>query len=204
MKPPAGILLRLAVPLAALGLGLFLGWRWSAGPASAPAVVHQNTGLKIEQVRKLASLVTLDVPISDVQTTTLSGYTGGVSAVILIKGDVQIATDLSRAHFGALDEQARTAVLCLPQPRPGRARLDHNATRVYQASRHGLWSFFPGSTGEGAVIDLALQKAQERVQQAADQPELIDQARVHAQQVLDGVFSAMGWRVSVEWAEEKQ
>ncbi len=194
-------ILTLIVALLLLAGGVFVGWTFHQ-TASAPArFTHQSTALRLEEVQRLAELVVLRVPISDVQTAALAGFTGSTSVVLIVKGDVVISTDLSKAQLLDVNEQARSARLVLTQPQAGRPRLDHQGTRVYRVDRTGLWAMFPGPAAEGAVIDRAMQQAQVYLQQAASQPALIAQARDQTQLVLTRFFSAMGWQVTIEFRD---
>lgn len=201
MRTMTAVVLGLGAMLAMLLAGGVAGWMLGRDPSAGAAFRHDSMALKIEEVRKLASLVTLHVPISDVQRSEISGFTGGVSVVLLVRGDVEIATDLSKARFVDVDETARTAGLVLPRPTPRRARLDHEATRVYRVDRSGLWSVLPGEAGEGAVIDRAMAEAQKLVEQAANRPELVEQACRQSHQVLGAMLGSMGWKVRIDWAE---
>ncbi|NJL30530.1 MAG: DUF4230 domain-containing protein [Phycisphaerales bacterium] len=191
--------LTLIVALLLLIAGGFVGWAFHRTASQPARFEHQSTALRIEEIQRLAELVVLRVPISDVQTAKLEGYTGAVSAVLIIKGDVQISTDLSQAQLVDVNDQTRTARLLLPMPQAARPRLDHEGTRIYRVDRSGLWSIYPGQAAEGKVIDLAMQQAQTHLLAAAGQAGLIDQAKVQAELVLSRFFSALQWQVKIEF-----
>jgi hypothetical protein len=203
MKSLAGSTLILVVA----ALALMAGWTFRgvvplpAALLAEPTYRFQSTAPKIEQVKQLGALVTLDVPVSDVVVSELTGYTGSVSAIVLVKGSVQVQVNLDTANFAAIDEAGKSAVLQLSNPTAVRPRLDHEQTRVFRTDRTGLWSLMPGAAGEGAVIERALAQAQNIVQQTADRPELIAQAREHAERVLQRFFSALGYTVRVQWQD---
>ena len=160
----------------------------------------QTAGPTIEQVQKLANLVALRVPISDVQTSRLDkGFTGGIEVALAVHGEVEIATDLSKARVEALDGEKKTAVIVLPAPALQRPRLDHEKTRVLEFRRTGLWSFVLGQAGEEKLTTEAMARAQEVLAQAAQKPELIEQAREHTATILREFFRATGWDVAVRW-----
>lgn len=167
-----------------------------------PVYRHHSQALKLEQVRKLGELVTLDVPVSDVQTSTLEGFTGSVSLVMLVHGSVQVSTDLELAQLTVTDAAQRHAVLTLPAPRTARPRLDHDRTQVYRNDRTGLWRLFPTPGAEAAVYDRAMQQAQRLIESAADQPDLIDQARRRTADVLAPFFAALDWQVELRWSDQ--
>ena len=165
---------------------------------SAPAM-HRDSGPTIEQVRKLAMLTVTKVDVADVQETTIQGYLGGTQALMLIKGDVQISLDLSRARFESKDEPHRTAVLVLPQPQVTSPRLDHDKTKLFECSPHGLWLIVPTDAGRTAVINHAYQHAQQLIADAGDNPKLVEQARRNAEGTLKTFFDAAGWMVTIRW-----
>src|SRR5436309_2155131 len=93
--------LNVVLALGAGAAGFWLG-RLLAGPAPAPAaqrVLHEHTGPSLERVRELSSLVTTRLDVADVQETKISGYTGAVRAVLLVKGDVLLSVDLTKAKL---------------------------------------------------------------------------------------------------------
>ncbi len=98
-------ILTLAFVLGALsGAGMLLLHSPATGrhePVSAPT---------LQKVRNLAELVTLRATISDVQTTQLQGYTGGIACILIVRGQAELGTDLQQARFTKVDQAQRTAV----------------------------------------------------------------------------------------------
>ena len=147
----------------------------------------------------MSELVTTRVDVADVQETQISGYTGGIKAAILVKGDFLLGVDLSKARFDSVNAEGRTAVLVMPQPQVSSPRVDHDHTRLLSVGEQGLWKIVPGDAAYTAVIDLAYREAQRIVGAAADQSSLIDRSRRQAQEVLGTFFEAMGWKLKVRW-----
>jgi hypothetical protein len=211
--------LYLAGALALLGAGLFAGLmvprpHWPAlawplpgdivvggrGPAAGPA--HAHAGPTIEQVRALSALTVLELDVADVQVTDLRGYTGGARAALVVKGDVTLASDLAQARFASVDHTARAAVLVLPPPRAGNARVDHARTRLIGVWRDGLWQMAPGGdAARAALVNQAYAEAQRVVAEAGQSPELDRRARAQAESVLKAFFGAMGWTLTVRWSD---
>jgi hypothetical protein len=158
-------------------------------------------GPTIEQVRSLATLLTHRIDVADVQRTTLSGYSGGVSAALIVKGDVQVGVDLGRATFESIDHAARRATLVLPLPTIGTPRVDHARTRLWAITHQGLWQVVPGDRAAVSVVNHAYEQAQRMIGTAADRPELIERSRQQAEGVLKTFFAALGWDVTVRWAD---
>ena len=159
---------------------------------------HLHAGPSIAQVRGLSSLVVLRAEVADVQVTQLRGYTGGVTAALVVKGDVTFATDLSAARFDSAEAHSRTAVLVLPPPGVRSPRLDHERSRLVCIGRSGLWRLVPdGERAEASALNKAYAEAQRVVEQAAAEPSLDQRARAHAESVLTEFFAAFGWTLTV-------
>ena len=63
---------------------------------------------------------------ADVVTTSIDGYTGRLDVIVIAKGDVLLAIDLSQAILELVNHETRSAVLALPRPRIISPRLDHD------------------------------------------------------------------------------
>ncbi len=183
------VLLAIALP----GLAwLFIANR--TGTAPAPPVPPA-----LEQFRRLNHLVTIQAPISTVYRKTVAGYTGSLEIIVLVRGEVELSVNLDDATFDAIDEQARTAVLKLPEPVPRRPRLDHRATQVFKIQRTGLWSMLPVNATDARTVTAALSEAQAALQTCARDPSLVAEARCRAQENLSRFTASLGWTVEVRW-----
>jgi hypothetical protein len=183
--------------LVGLGLGIWIGaGRRETEPAST------QSRPTIQQVQALASLITQRVEVSDVEETAVTGHTGGITAALLIKGDFLLGTDLSEARFEAVDPAAHRAVLVLPQPRVTSPRLDENRTRMFAINESGLWLITPddGKTTT-TVINRAYRDGQNLIANAAGDPHLLAGAKAQAELVLATFFRAIGWEITVHWAD---
>jgi hypothetical protein len=174
-------------------------WARKAGKEPLPAD-HLHSGPTLEQVRGLSSLVTLKAEIADVQVSGLHGYTGGVTAALLVKGDVLIATDLAQARFESVDQEGRKAVVVLPPPQVQTARVDHSRTKLVGLWRSGLWEIVPGDQAEQAVMNRVYAEAQGVVEAAGKDSTLDQRARAQAEAVFGQFFRAMGWNVMIRWS----
>src|SRR3954471_18003353 len=100
-----------------MAVGFVLGrWLAPAVMSSRSQPQSRHTGLTIDKIQPLSSLVTARVDVADVVETTLAGYSGSVRVAILVKGDLLIGTDLSAARLEAVDQVHHTAMLVLPPP----------------------------------------------------------------------------------------
>lgn len=184
--------------------GVAVGWAAGAWPRAKPVAggnaASYHTGLTVERVQALSSLVTARVDVADVQETRVDGHTGGARAALLVKGDFLVGTDLSRARFESVDQSARTAVLVLPQPQVNSPRIDHERTRVFAVTETGLWQVTPGDgQTSAAVIQRGYRDAQRYIAGAAGDPSLLARSRQQAEHVLGTFFAATGWRITVRW-----
>jgi hypothetical protein len=153
----------------------------------------------LSRITELAELVTLRVPVSTVVTTEIAGYTGSISCVIVVNGEVELGVDLEQARFEDIDPEARNATLVLPEPKTRAARLDHIRTHVYSVDRHGLWVLLPSDEPGRRIVNMGMNEAQNAVEAAARDAGLIGQARQRAEQVLRGALKTIGWAVDLSW-----
>jgi hypothetical protein len=169
------------------------------------AMSHSDPAPTLERVRELSSLVTTASDVSDVLVTRVSGRTGAVEAVLLVRGDVELSVDLERARLDGVDQNARRAVLTLPPPAPLRPRIDHGRTQLVWLGRTGLWALVPVGMGDGApevrAVEESHRRAQAVVECAAADPVLVEQSRQRTEKVLRTFFAAAGWGVVVRWSD---
>ena len=181
------------------------GWvagTWNIRPSRGPEVITFHTGVTVEQVQALSSLMTAKIDVADIQETRLTGRTGGMKAALLIKGDCLLGTDLSRAKFESVNMTAHTAVLVLQQPQVTSPRLDFDRSRVFTITDSGLWQITPGGgEASAALLNHAYRDAQRFIADACNDPSLLSRARHQAETVLQTFYEATGWKVTVRWEE---
>jgi hypothetical protein len=187
-------------------VGLLIGLK-AAGdppdphPSNPGKPVHHHSGLSIEQIQGLAELVTTEVHVADVQQTRIDGYSGGIAAVLLVKGDYRLTVDLSSATFAAVDPVQRRATLILPPPQISSPRVDHAGTRLIAVTTSGLWHLVAGERAQVAVVNQAYLQAQQIIATAAAEPALQQRSREQAESVLGCFFDALDWSVTIRWHE---
>lgn len=193
----------IVVVLVSAAAGFFFrGYLDAPVPVAQDPVRHRTLNTPtIEQVQKLASLVALRVPISDLTSSQMSGLTGGVETFIAVHGDVDIAADLSTAKFEQVDAEKHTAILVLRKPEPQRPRLDHEKTRILSIQRSGLWRLNSGGAADVELTNLAMQSAQRVLGEVAARQDLAKQACQQTDHVIHDFFAATGWQVTVQWDE---
>ena len=193
----------LLIVIVSLFLGAVIGTQLIGVSGRQEPASH--TGLTIEQVHAMSCLVTSQVDVADimetrVEETRVEGFTGGVRMAIIVKGDFLLGTDLSQAKFVSVDEDNRSVVLMLPCPKTQSPRLNHDGTKVYRITETGLWLITPGDSQTIAtLLNCAYREAQQFVIHAGKQPDLVLRAKQQAQQVLETFFTAVGWKITIQW-----
>lgn len=155
--------------------------------------------MTIDQVQALSSLVTSHVEVSDVIVTRLEGYTGGVEAAVLLRGDFELGVDLTAARFESVDTASHHAVLLLPQPHVSQPRVDHQRSRMVALYDKGLWVIVPGNDARIAVTNNAMRDAQSLIEEMANDPAMKDRSRHQAEHVLQSFFEALHQTVEIRW-----
>jgi hypothetical protein len=153
----------------------------------------------IQQIREIGELTVLKVPVRDVVTARIEGFTGGNSLVLIVHGEVGIGIDLEQAKYVEIDKTNRTAVLQVPSPKVLYAKLDHDHTRIHSLTRTGFWQAAIGSAGEDQLVDEAMGHAQRVLVEAGSDPALAQRAREQAQRIIGGLFDGVGWEVTLRW-----
>jgi hypothetical protein len=166
--------------------------------------------LTLERFCEVFELATLRLEVADAIEARLSGVTGGASAVVLVRGDVDLTVDLAHAALKDVDPTARTLTLALPPPAASRPRINHAVTRVVTVRRSGLWSIVPAAAADLAGIERdpgtallarALTDGEALINAAVAAPEVQRRARSHAGRALTERARQLGWTARVVWSE---
>jgi Protein of unknown function (DUF4230) len=206
------IVFRVVILLAIVAAAFYAGRIYPAlSPSDSPPVlippsqlVHTDSVPTIEAVQRLSSLMVTRVAVADVSQTQINGYAGGITAVIVIRGDFLLGVDLSKAKFEKINEAERSVVLVLTPPTVSSPRLDQDKTRLLYLTRQGLWSIVPGDAGQKAVVNQAYRHAQEVVAAVGRDPMQLEEARQHAESTLSGFFAAIGCKVTIRWTDRPE
>ena len=182
-----------------LAIWVLAGTVWSAIQPHHAVPVTEHAGLTIQQVRALASLVTTRVTLVDVITTEIAGVGGSMSAILVIRGDAEIAFDLEQARFTQIDLPGRQATLALPPPKVVQARVDHEHTTLRGVQRHGLWMLMRLDGVHQQLVDSGLREAQQAIEKGANDQAIMATARQHARQVLEAFANSAGWQLTIRW-----
>lgn len=155
---------------------------------------------RLEQIQALSHLATLNVEVTDALVFQLNGKTGGMTAVLVVRGEAVLGVDLKEIRFSEVDETRRRVALELPQPKILSASLDHQRTRVVALQSSGLWFFTPGGSGaDAAVLDDCYRHAEGIVQDAAGAPELLARAKEQVRVALVAFLAGMNWTLECRW-----
>lgn len=181
-------------PVAVVGVGGLLWAVYRVGRDAGPPQVV-SAGLRIEDVRKIAKLGVLRVQVADV----IEGSTRGAKAIVLVRGDADMAVDLEQIALCERNDQQRTVVLELPQPQPERPRVDHAQTRIYELRKTGLAALNPLADPRQTLLEDCMRAAQATVEKAVRGPDFAAQARQHMEALLGAYGRPLGWTVAVRW-----
>ena len=121
---------RVLLVLGALSLVVFQAIRllskWDFGIAETPPS-FSSSGPTIVQLERLQYLVSTRVHVADV----LVGESRWLEGSWIIQGDALLAVDMAKAEIKDRNEQAKTAVIVLPQPAVLSGRVNHEKTQEW-------------------------------------------------------------------------
>ena len=159
-----------------------------------------STGPTIERLQNLTNLTTLCVPISDVVVVKKKGVLGLWTRIALIvKGDVEIGTDLSQARLEPSSDLTTEYTLYLPDPTTRRPRLDHQRTVTYAIDR---WWLAPPAP---EVVDYAFREAEETIKQTVHHDgRLIEAARHRTAELISWFFAELDCVVHIVWIKHAE
>jgi len=159
-----------------------------------PPVIIKSQGPTIQRLEQLSHLVTTRVSVADV----LVGEGEGCRGAWLIRGDALIAVNLGRSRIVERDEEARRAVILLPQPEVLQARVDHDRTRIWEIRR---MTWLPWRADQDKLRDVVMAEAQKLVAHAAVSQENIQQAKTVTETIIKAFYDEVGWHVQMRWEE---
>ncbi len=201
------ILLVLVVALAAAsGAWLVREVKNAESSQNTFTVPEESTVPRIDEIRKMSKLVVLDLKISFYHTEKLESgaliglKVGAVKAKFAVRGDVVVATDLSKARYKDVDEAQRVAVLELAAPQPERPRVNHERTQVLY-EREGVWTLLPSHRPEEKVTSDGLRNIQRLINDHAqkNKHQYIKEAKQHVLNELGRLYKELGWELEVIW-----
>lgn len=155
----------------------------------------------IDTIREMSELTVLEIEASEIVSTSVRGYTGGTSIVMLVNGTLTYGVDLDQASYQHVDTEERHCVITLPQPRARQVANNPRESRVLSCDRSGLWQMAIGPAHEESVMMSAMAIGHDRLIDAVSRDDLVRRARRHAEAVLVRFLSELGWTLEVRWDE---
>lgn len=197
-------ILKLLAMSAVLVMMTWLAWqlltRWR--PSILPPARLLSSAPKLAQIQTLSHLATLKVEVADAMVFQLNGKTGGIAAVVVIRGEAILGVNLKASQFLEVDESRHRLVLDLPQPAVLSVSVDHQRTKVVALQASGLWLLAPGgSVADVAVLESCFRQAEAIIREAANAPELQERARNQLQTVLNSFCDGANWHVAIQWRD---
>jgi len=131
---------------------------------------------------------------------------GGTKVLLVARGDCLVGTDFRLAKYLEVNQELRSAILVLPEPKAISARVSHDlrergGSYFYAVTGTGIEPIIPGSANRTRAIDAALGAAQQDISRVCISPDVLAMARKNAEATLFPAFSAIGWKVNIRWAQ---
>lgn len=187
-------------------VGTWVATKKNEEPASGPALISlEKMGQLVSVKLNYSNVIEFLQPRTlDVKGTPWEVRLGGTKVLLVAKGDCTVATDLRSAKYENIDAKSQALSIVLPTPAPLQARINHDirakgGSYFYTITEHGLQTMLPGLQNSTSAVDGALQRAQNEVEHACKQPEVLSMAKMNVEAVLSGMFLATGWRAKFVW-----
>lgn len=177
-----------------------------AQPTSGPALISlEKMGQLVSVKLNYSNVIEFQQPRTlDLKGTPWEIRLGGTNVLLVAKGDCTVAADLRSARYENINATSKTLSIVLPRPAPLQARINHDVrarggSYFYTITEHGLQTVLPGLQNSTSAVNGALKRAQNEVEQACGQPDVLSMATMNAEAVLSGMFLATGWKAKFVW-----
>jgi len=168
---------------------------WDLGIRDSPPA-FSSTGPTIVQLERLQYLVSTRVHVADV----LVGESRWLEGSWIIQGDALLAVDMAKAEIKDRNEQAKTAVIVLPQPAVLSGRVNHQKTQEWDIKSRSWVPLASMILGDRTAMEKqAMLQAQQLVERASGSDDNKATARQGVAGMLTEFYRAVGWHVSVQW-----
>ena len=169
--------------------------KWDFGIAETPPS-FRSSGPTIVQLERLQYLVSTRVHVADV----LVGESRWLEGSWIIQGDALLAVDMAKAEIKDRNEQAKTAVIVLPQPAVLSGRVNHQKTQEWDIKSRSWVPLASLILGDRTAMEKqAMLQAQQLVERASGSDDNKATARQGVEGMLTEFYRAVGWHVSVQW-----
>lgn len=179
-----------------LTLGFLIG---TCHPIQPPPTQPARAAPTLQQIQMLAQLTTLRIDVADVQVTQLEGKLGGMSVALILRAQIDIATDLTAARLENVDPVNRTATLVLPTPTALPPRIDHERSQLFAFDTHGLWQINPQNTTYARLVNQCYRAAEQTIANMAASDPMTGKAKQQAEAVIRAFCDSLGWEVVIQW-----
>ena len=170
--------------------------KWDFGIRRDDLRAFSSSGPTIVQLERLQYLVSTRVHVADV----LVGESRWLEGSWIIQGDALLAVDMAKAEIKDRNEQAKTAVIVLPQPAVLSGRVNHEKTQEWDIKSRSWVPLASLILGDRTAMEKqAMLQAQQLVERAAGSDDNKATARQGVEGMLTEFYRAVGWHVSVQW-----
>jgi hypothetical protein len=170
-------------------------WDFRIGD-TAPSI--RSSGPTIVQLERLQYLVSTRVHVADVLVAESRWLEGSW----IIQGDGLLAVDMAKAEIKDRNEQAKTAVIVLPQPAVLSGRVNHQKTKEWDIKSRSWVPLASLILGDRSAMERqAMLEAQQLIERAASADEYMEAARRGIQGMLAELYGGVSWNVSIQWKE---
>ncbi len=174
--------------------------------------VDRSGATVVERIRDLEEFTaaegsfTQDVDIEE-DARWVPDFIRGERAVIIVSGTVRATVDLGGLDADAVtvDDEAGRIRLVLPEPTLSDAEIDESSARVVSRSR-GLLDRVGDLFAENPTDDAELyEAAEDKVNDAARESDLIEQARANTEEWMETFLGAAGFdEVEISWQDRSE
>jgi hypothetical protein len=155
-----------------------------------------SSGPTLVQLERLQYLVSTRVHVADV----LVGESRWLEGSWITQGDALLAVDMAKAEIKDRNEQAKTAVIVLPQPAVLSGRVNHEKTQEWDIRSRSWVPLASLILGDRTAMEKqAMLQAQQLVERAAGSDDNKATARQGVEGMLTEFYRAVGWHVLVQW-----
>jgi len=176
-------------PIVLLGFGITkLTGSFLPGQVNSTTI---NNSVVVEQIQKVAKLVSSETNVRDVLTYEDTWYGSTKRSLVVVTGTIQAGINLNAGTSVKIDDKTRHIAITLPQP--GVLGIGINDLKTYDEQR-GLWNPFTP-----ADRDALFQRAREQLERTSRELKITDVARQSASELLEGMFSSSGYSVDVSY-----
>jgi len=178
----AGILLSLAIWLVIGRLHLL---------QSGAGQVRVTQSVVVQQVEKVAKLVSSETTLRDVVVYENTWYGSTKKALVVVTGRILAGINLDKGSEVRIDDQAKHITISLPRAEV--IAIEITNLETYDEQR-GIWNPFSPSDHD-AIYKLARQKFAE----TGNELKISDTAQESASELLQGMFSTDGYSVEINY-----